>query len=293
MQQKAAKELVALEGGDAVSMRLRVLAALGENYCVDSTVSRSAGYCSPLCRRSKVGKMLARTDHTRTARQVAKMLETLYAITAVASAGAAILAWLAKLRWSREFSAAKEAQIAAKQAEIASLEREVAVLRELTPMRVREYFLSVKEQLEEYNDRLRWERDAAVAALQEKERETEMLKRRGDDALAALSELDGLKLGRVAAVLERHMLDIASRRVAASEITLEVISRLPRLEPNVVRELHRVLEMARDAVLDADQRKLLEDSIMQTLRDRPAGTVPDQIALSAEPDAVQDGTSLS
>src|SRR6185436_12315961 len=186
---------------------------------------------------------------------IPRLLEILYAVTAVASALAAVLAWTAKLRWSREFGAAKDAQIAAKQAEIASLERECTALRELTPMRVREYFLSVKEQLEEYNDRLRWERDAAVAALREKERETEILQRRGDDALAALSQLEGFKLERVAAVLERHMMDITNRHEVASQVTLDVISRLPRFESSMLHELHDVVDMARTTVREADGLK--------------------------------------
>jgi len=55
------------------------------------------------------------------------------------------------LRWSQEYTSAKEAEIAAKNAQLQTLEREITSLRELTPMKIREYFLSVKGQLEEYN----------------------------------------------------------------------------------------------------------------------------------------------
>jgi hypothetical protein len=71
------------------------------------------------------------------------------------SLAAAILAWIAKLRWSREFEKAKNETIKVKDARIAALEREVKSLQDMTPMKLREYFHSVKEQLEEYNEDLK------------------------------------------------------------------------------------------------------------------------------------------
>jgi len=65
---------------------------------------------------------------------------------------AAILAWIAKLRWSNEYTAAKDEIIRAKDAQISSLENEVRFLREITSPKVLEYYTSVKTQLEEYID---------------------------------------------------------------------------------------------------------------------------------------------
>ncbi len=73
----------------------------------------------------------------------------------IGSLAAAILAWIAKLRWSKEFEKAKNETIKAKDAQIAALEREVKSLKDMTPMKLREYFNSVKEQLEEYNEDLK------------------------------------------------------------------------------------------------------------------------------------------
>ncbi len=66
----------------------------------------------------------------------------------------AILAWIAKLRWSKEFALAKNATIVTKDAQIEQLKDHIKVLQEMTPMKVREYFISVKEQLEEYIEKL-------------------------------------------------------------------------------------------------------------------------------------------
>jgi len=120
----------------------------------------------------------------------------IYVITALASALAAVLAWAAKLWWAKEYSAAKDETLKAKEAQIASLKaalesfqalfgetakakdaqiealkNEIQNLRELTPMKLREYFLSVKEQLEEYNDILQGELKNAQEEIEKKDSE--------------------------------------------------------------------------------------------------------------------------
>jgi predicted nucleic acid-binding Zn-ribbon protein len=98
-----------------------------------------------------------------------------YAISALASALAAVLAWAAKLWWAKEYSAAKDEIIKAKDAQIETLKNEIQNLRELTPMKIREYFLSVKEQLEEYNDKLQGELKTAYEEIEKKDSEISQL----------------------------------------------------------------------------------------------------------------------
>jgi hypothetical protein len=75
------------------------------------------------------------------------------------------LAWAAKLRWSAEYKNTKEAQVKlleeqvksikdSKDAHIAMLEKEIQNLRELTPVKMREYLVTTKQTLEEYNNSL-------------------------------------------------------------------------------------------------------------------------------------------
>jgi hypothetical protein len=124
----------------------------------------------------------------------------IYVITVLASALAAVLAWAAKLWWAKEYSAAKDETIKSKEAQIASLKAalehiqtlagetakakdaqieglksEIQNLRELSPVKLREYFLSVKEQLEEYNDKLREELKTAQEAIEKKDSEIRQL----------------------------------------------------------------------------------------------------------------------
>lgn len=99
-------------------------------------------------------------------------MEWISGIAALSGGLAAVLAWLAKIYWSREFAAAKDEIVKAKDAQIELLKNENAGLKDLTPMKIREYFLSVKQQLEEYNDNL-W-RDLQVARQEIQDREVEI-----------------------------------------------------------------------------------------------------------------------
>ncbi len=116
-------------------------------------------------------------------------VEIVQSITIVASVIAAILAWVAKLKWSKEFAAAKDevikalnAQLAAKDDTISAVKAQLVVkeeiikskdneidnLRDLTPMKLREYFTSVKTQLEEYNEELKNQLEISRAELEKK-----------------------------------------------------------------------------------------------------------------------------
>lgn len=116
---------------------------------------------------------------------------TLLLLTAFLNALGGVLAWSAKLWWSREHTAAKQAQIdnlksqieklaeakdetiRAKQAQIDALLVYVNELKDFTPMKVREYFLSVKEQLEEYIDVLEKDLQEAQNDIEDLQRQTE------------------------------------------------------------------------------------------------------------------------
>ena len=91
-------------------------------------------------------------------------MDIISAIITIGSLIAAILAWVAKLKWSKEFEKAKDETIKAKEAQITALEREVKSLQDMTPMKLREYFDSVKLQLEEYNEELQKQLDIERSA---------------------------------------------------------------------------------------------------------------------------------
>ncbi len=78
-------------------------------------------------------------------------------ITTLLSIIGAILAWAAKLVWSKEFADAKnevirarEAEIQTKEAYIETLKQEIEIYRDLTPMKMQEYLHATKNGLEGY-----------------------------------------------------------------------------------------------------------------------------------------------
>lgn len=91
-------------------------------------------------------------------------------VITIGSLAAAILAWVAKLKWSKEFEKAKNETIKAKEAQILVLEQQVKSFQDMTPMKLREYFNSVKQQLEEYNEELKKQLDIEKAAKENLER---------------------------------------------------------------------------------------------------------------------------
>jgi hypothetical protein len=75
-------------------------------------------------------------------------------IAVVGSTVASILAWIAKIRWSREYRdatekviQAKDAVIQSREAQIAVLSEEIAFLKDITPMKMREYIDTVQSRL--------------------------------------------------------------------------------------------------------------------------------------------------
>jgi hypothetical protein len=79
-----------------------------------------------------------------------------------------VLAWVSKLWWAKEYPVAKNETINAKEAQIELLKTELQNLRELTPMKLREYFISVKEQFEEFTNKLREELESAMRRSKER-----------------------------------------------------------------------------------------------------------------------------
>jgi len=131
-------------------------------------------------------------------------MEWLYPVVAILGISSSIVAWLVKLRWSQEFKEAKESQLQskeeiikikeaqlksledsskgqlqgkeeilkAKDAEISALNREIESLKELSSIKVREHFLSVKHTLEESITTL--ERELKEAKIKSEEAENSL-----------------------------------------------------------------------------------------------------------------------
>jgi len=96
------------------------------------------------------------------------MMEIIQEIIVTLSLIAAILAWIAKIKWSKEYKEAKEAQID-------SLKQQIENWKALTPDKLREYYIKMKEQLEEFNDFLKSQLKEAEKEIDKKDKEIILL----------------------------------------------------------------------------------------------------------------------
>lgn len=175
-------------------------------------------------------------------------------ITSLLSAIAAVLAWAAKLRWSQEFAAAKDEVIRAKEAQIELLKNEIQSLHELSPVKIREYFLSVKTQLEEYIDLQKSQINDAELALSQRDEQIEQLRYAEEQAAKQLAIGADMDSG-TASTLEgwAHSVDILQgeseghlERVVSLTIELSKAMGLPQKELVHIRRgalLHDVGKM--------------------------------------------------
>ena len=121
--------------------------------------------------------------------EITKWLEQVWVnnLITLVSIIAAILAWVAKLRWSKEYSDAKNAvieakeasisekgeQVVTKQSQIVFLEQQIEFFKERTPQKIREHYRSVQEQLEEIIGIYEQKMTRAKARLAEQESKLE------------------------------------------------------------------------------------------------------------------------
>ncbi len=122
---------------------------------------------------------------------------------------------------------AYEQVLQAKNTQIETLQREISTYRELTPVKIREYFLSMKEQLEEYIEKLKNDLERTQAEVEAKSAEIEALKASGNQALVefeverhALQE-SKMQLEKLKEALEREQEDLRDARLG-----LELLERM-------------------------------------------------------------------
>jgi chromosome segregation ATPase len=173
-------------------------------------------------------------------------MEWLYIISAIASSLAAVLAWAAKLWWGREFASAKDEIIKAKEVQIELLKDEINSLKELTPMKVREYFLSVREQMEEYNDLLKNQLDEAQKELNKKQEEIENLKQEGDKTAGEIEKLEAERqsIADAAKTLEDQLSTLRKKYESQDAI----IFRIPKIDTDIYKNINTSYEKLVDAM---------------------------------------------
>lgn len=121
-------------------------------------------------------------------------------ITSLLSVLSVIAVAVAEVFGARRLTAAKDAQIEA-------LKQQIESLKEMTPMKVREYFISTKEQLEAYNNELKSQLETAKTQLQEMENQRQF---------ALHPEAEELAIKKKKELLLKDILELSTRQKQVS-----------------------------------------------------------------------------
>ncbi len=157
-------------------------------------------------------------------------MDWLYRIITLLSVIAAILAWIAKLRWAKEYIATKDETIKAKEAQIEVLKTQIEGLKELTPPKVREYYINASKMLEEYIEKLKNQIREAQTDIEEKNIQIAKLQAEGDRQSEMLKKLE----------YERALIEVKAKELEAA---MTRIRTLVSLEPvNFIKFLDDVID---------------------------------------------------
>jgi chromosome segregation ATPase len=152
-------------------------------------------------------------------------------IITIISLLAAVLAWLAKLRWSKEYSQAKDEIIRSKDAQIETLKLQVQNLMDLNPVKLKEYYSAVKEQLEKYNDLLKEQLAAAKKEIEIMQNSITHMKGKEEENQEKISKLSDEK-----EKLERNVQDLEGSLFGVETKSLnETITELPEMDSKKLR----------------------------------------------------------
>lgn len=115
------------------------------------------------------------------------LVELIPSVVAVLVLAVSGLGWYVKLRWSKEFSAAKEAQIAAKEAQVEGLESQIQLLQDITPTKMLEYLKSTQEGLGQQVEELK--KDLTIA--REEAKDKQYLAAKVESLVSEIKKLEG------------------------------------------------------------------------------------------------------
>lgn len=180
------------------------------------------------------------TNKIKTENQGLTNMEIIYAIIALISALAAVLTWLAKLRWSKEFTAAKDEVIRSKDATIENLREQVRSHEKNNPKRLKENYEIVTSQLEEYNDSLQHELRAAKQEIELRNTEIKRLRSKGITTQDTVKNLESerSKFQEVKEQLEKELKQLLDKQDSKSDDMIP----MPHLDQNLMQKSILILD---------------------------------------------------
>jgi HD-GYP domain-containing protein (c-di-GMP phosphodiesterase class II) len=192
-------------------------------------------------------------------------------VVSILSTIAAILAWVAKIRWSDEYTRAKDEIIKAKDEQIKSLQNEIGFLREMSPMKLREYFVSVKSQLEEYNEAIEHQLESAKTEIKKREEQINELQNRWE---TEKSNIDWEMNSGVNLTLEGWAKSVDLREGATEGHSLRVTEITLKIASAMKISDDQIINMRRGALLHDIGKVGIPDEILR----KPGPLTPEEQA---------------
>jgi chromosome segregation ATPase len=189
--------------------------------------------------------------------------ELLQLVTALASAAAAGLLWAVRSRLPRQ-----TAELRAKDLQIEALTREAEALRELTPIKIREYLVASHSQLRSYCQAIEAGYRGAKKEIEHCNGEITRLQEQGEWQAEEIGQL----VARREALVEttRKMRPDLRELQHQCEFPEDFTIKLARMHPESIQELTRAcLALARQLPLDqAERLPELSERVVQSLKYR-------------------------
>jgi hypothetical protein len=195
-------------------------------------------------------------------------LELLQLLTALASAGAAGLLWVVRSRLLRQAQALDAERLLAKDAQIEALTREAEALRDLTPIKIREYLVETHAQLRDYCKAIE---DGYRTARKEIEHCNAEITRRQEQGEWRAEGIDQLVARREGLIeLTRAMKPELRELQHQCEFPEDFTIRIARLYPGSIQALTEAcLTLSRQLPLDrAEQLPALSERVVQSFKYR-------------------------
>jgi hypothetical protein len=170
---------------------------------------------------------------------------------------AAVLAWISKIRWSKEYRDAKEEIIRLKDNEIQLMQSEVELYKELNPIKLREYFLSVKQQLEEYNDILKHQLEAARVEIIEKEDKIIELQKSSENQNTEIEKVRIKKelIETYSLKLENKLKELRDKYESENFMVINI----PRIDTSLLEEVYKSSEKLSETLTHSISSKTVLD----------------------------------
>jgi len=187
-------------------------------------------------------------------------------LTALANAVSSIVAWISKIRWSKEYKEAKDETIKAKEAEIHTLREHIMTLEKLNPQILKEWYQNGLKMAQTYVAQVDIQLEDAQKKIEVLERDKLHNRDLYQKAVYAIEALKGDN-EKLSAEVTRGMVPTWTT-VATSAARTDTLARITSTEPPAIKnELLKFYDASFDASFFGFEKKCPKCGAMMALDD--------------------------